>query len=126
MSKSFVTLEQKKCLVTGKDYDSGSLLLDKRLKNKFEHYTCTGWGISPEVQEKINEGYIPLVVCDPKKSIITDGRTKPEDAYRTGEVIYLKRHVAEDMFNVENLPEFTFIDEEMRDVLQKMKDNAED
>lgn len=40
--KSYVTLEQKICVVCGRSYDTGSLLLDKRLRERFEHHTITG------------------------------------------------------------------------------------
>lgn len=99
--KSHVSMVQKICIVTGKAFDTNELLLDTRLKESLERHTITGWGISPEVQEKLDEGYIALVGVDEKKSTITNGIIKPEDAFRTGEVIYVKEEVFFKIFDME-------------------------
>jgi hypothetical protein len=130
MSKSFTTMEQKQCLVTGKTYDTNAILLDKRLKERFDRHTVTGWGYAPEVEEKFADGFIALVVMDPSKSTVTtkkDGtdHIQPQDAHRTGDIVYLKREVAADMFGFPEDEHMAFIDTEVLDALQKMKDNAE-
>ena len=120
--KSYVSTEQKVCLVTGQPYDSGSILIDKRTKASMEYKTVTGWGISPEVQEKIDEGYIALVGSDPEKSIVKDGKVLPENVYRTGKIAYLRRLVLKDIINVdlpENIP-FVYVADEVIDKLEQM------
>jgi hypothetical protein len=79
----------------------------------------------PEVQEKIDDGYICLVVIDPEKSEIdqTDF-VKNEDmgkVHRTGEIVYMRAHVAEEMLGVDtNKHKMTYIDTELRNRLQPM------
>lgn len=95
MSKSHVSLEQKMCVVTGKPYDTNGILLDTTLKESLEKHTITGWGLSPEVQEKVDDGYVALVEIDYEKSTkVSDEDTiLPAEAYRLGRVCYLKRNV---------------------------------
>ena len=49
--KSHVSLERHVCLVCGVAYDTGSILLDKRLRQSLERYTTTGWGLCAEHQK---------------------------------------------------------------------------
>lgn len=98
--KSHVGLQQNICLVTGKTFNVG-ILLDRRLKDSLEEENITGWGFSPEVQEKLDEGYVALVGVDYEKSTITDGKLLPENAYRTGQVAYVKKLVLNNI-----LPDF--------------------
>lgn len=99
--KSFVTMEQQVCLVCGQPFDTGSLLLDKRLHERFDRNTVTGWGLCPEHEAKHQEGYIALVECNEAKSTKTkNGNISPEGAWRTGTIIHLKREVAKDLFRM--------------------------
>jgi hypothetical protein len=45
--KSHASLEQHVCLVRGKAFDTGAILLDKRLRASMEHHTATGWVCAP-------------------------------------------------------------------------------
>ncbi|HEI6959922.1 TPA: ATPase [Yersinia enterocolitica] len=100
--KSHVSLERHVCLVCGVTYDTGNLLLDKRLRASLERHTTTGWGLCAEHQKLSDDGFIALVECDPRRSgsLAGGGRLKPEQAYRTGKLAHLKRHVFAEMFNV--------------------------
>lgn len=91
--KSHVSLEQHVCLVCGKAFDTGTILLDKRLRASMEHHTKTGWGLCPEHQKLADDGFVALVECDPQRSGSPGGRLKPEQAYRTGRLAHLKHHV---------------------------------
>lgn len=99
--KSHVSLEQKKCIVCGKDYDTNTILLDRRMKASMNKYTLTGWGMCPEHQQKYDEGYIALVAVDPKKSKIPSSGpiAKQEDVYRTGTIAHIKEHVFVQIMN---------------------------
>ena len=99
---SYVSLEQRLCLVCGACFDTGSLLLDKRLRASMNHYTVTGWGLCAEHQKLAEDGFIALVECDPKRSGATaaNGNLKPEQAYRTGQLAHLKREVFARLFKV--------------------------
>lgn len=102
MEKSHVSMEQKVCIATGKRFNSGAILLDKRLKKSMDPNTITGWGVSPEVQEKLDDGYVVFVEIDVEKSELSENSTiQPEGAFRTGNIFYLRRHVAEKMFDTE-------------------------
>lgn len=94
MSKSFTTLNQHVCRVTGKTFDTGEILLDRRMRDKFEMHTVTGWGFSPEVIEKFEQDYIALVEIDFEKSSKDEhGQVTPEGAHRLGRIVYIRREV---------------------------------
>lgn len=124
MEKSHVGMETKICLVTGKEYETNSILLDKRLRKILDPKNVTGWGISPEVQEKFDEGYIVFVGVDADKSRVINNRITPENAYRTGKVAYLKKEVAKNILNV-NPQEVNFAEDDFFDMLEKMQAQAE-
>lgn len=101
MSKSFMTIESKVCPVTGKQWETGAILIDRRLMDRFEKDTVSGWGISPEVQEILDGdgGRIAFVEIDPGKSeALPNGNVTPEGAYRTGTIVYLDKGSAVGMF----------------------------
>jgi len=60
--KSHVSLEQHACLVCGSTFDTGSILLDRRLRATMERHTTTDWGLCPEHQRLFSEGFVALVV----------------------------------------------------------------
>lgn len=99
--KSYVSMERHVCLVCGVAYDTGSLLLDKRLRPSLEHYTTTGWGLCAEHQQLFAQGFVALVEFDPRRSELAGAdRIKPEGAYRTGRLAHLRRDVIGAVFNV--------------------------
>lgn len=131
MSKSHVAMEKNICLVTGKEYETGSLLLATRYykgeptvdlegENRRTGLgnNVTGNGFCPEVQEKLDAGYVALVCIDSKKSNdANSSKMHPSDAYRTGEVIYMKRETASKFFNVE-MENMAFIDEKVTKIIK--------
>ena len=131
MSKSHVAMEKHICLVTGKEYETGSLLLATRYYKgqpsvdlEGENIrtglgnNVTGNGFCPEVQEKLDAGYVALVCIDSKKSNdANSSKMHPSDAYRTGEVIYMKRETASKFFNVE-MENMAFIDEKVTKIIK--------
>src|SRR5256885_1673808 len=98
--KSHVSMEQHVCLVCGVAFDTGAILLDKRLRASMERHTTTGWGLCAEHQKLADDDFVALVECDPQRSGSPNGSVKPEQAYRTGRLAHLKRHVFSKMFNV--------------------------
>ena len=114
MDKSFVTIEKKLCPVCGKTHDSGALILDKKVRPKFDMYTTTGYDLCKACKKKFDEGYLAMVVCDTEKSKPVNGVLKMENAYRTGQVVHMKRSAVERMFpGIPNDLPFIFIDEEL-------------
>lgn len=101
--KSHVSLEQHVCLVCGVAYDTGALLLDRRLRASMQRHTTTGVGLCAEHQRLFDAGFIALIECDPQRSGQPSGtgRLKLEHAYRTGRLAHLKRDVFAAVFNAE-------------------------
>lgn len=120
MEKSYVTMEQKVCEVCGKTYDTNAILMDRRLRPTFDMHTTTGWGLCPEHEKLYKDGYVALVVV----KNAGEGRIlKREEADRTGEVIHMRRTVAEKMFNLGQAWDeiaLLFIDQEIAERLHKM------
>ena len=126
--KSHVSLEQHACLVCGVSFDTGSVLLDKRLRASMNRYTVTGWGLCVENQKLADDGFVALVECDPRRSgsPASNGNLKPEQAYRTGRLAHLRRTVFAQMFNVPIADEqaCVFVEPGVIDQLQSMTASA--
>ena len=85
--KSHVSLERHVCLVCGVAYDTGNLLLDKRLRASMERHTTTGWGLCPEHQKLSDDGFVALVECDPQRSGSPSSRwSRRQRAERTASI----------------------------------------
>ena len=126
--KSHVSLEQRLCLVCGVAYDTGSILLDKRLRASLAHFTTTGWGLCPEHQKLSDDGFVAPVECDPQRSGSPGDRLKLEQAYRTGRLAHVKRDVFATVFNVPVAADqaFVFVEPGVIERLQAMVDPASD
>lgn len=93
--KSYVSLGQLRCLACEKDFDDGTVLLDKRLRPVLKPKTVTGMGLCPE---HCKEGFITLIeIEDPGESKI---RVLPKEAIRTGTVCMVRREAWRLAFNV--------------------------
>jgi len=124
-TKSYVTLEQNVCGACGKTFDTNALLMDMRLRDTFEHHTVTGFGTCPKCQKKLDDGFILLIEIDPSKSErMPNGNIRPQDAYRTGVVIQVKREVAKNIFNTP-MQDISFIDPDVTAKLQSMMPKEE-
>jgi hypothetical protein len=126
--KSHVSMEQHVCLVCGVAFDTGAILLDKRLRASMERHTVTGWGLCAEHQKLADDGFVALVECDPQRSGSPGGRLKPEQAYRTGRLAHIKRHVFAQLFNVpiEDRQPCVFVEPGVIEQLQAMVSPAAD
>jgi hypothetical protein len=100
MDKSYVTMEQRRCVVCCTSYATDALLMDTRLRNRFDRYTLTGWGLCPQCTDTMQKGYVALVGIDPNKSSVSHGEPKPDDVFRTGDILWLRTEVWERVFNV--------------------------
>lgn len=87
--KSYVTMEQHQCPVCLKTFDTGSLLLDRRVRPVFERFTLTGNSLCVDCKVNADDGRIALVVV----SNDNDDRAlmQPAEAVRTGDVAWLRR-----------------------------------
>lgn len=97
--KSHVGMETRLCLVCGVEYETGAILLDRRLVKSLERKNCTGWGMCEEHQKLKDEGYVALVGCDESKSRVKGGTVMPEGVYRTGDIAHIKSEAFQEMFD---------------------------
>ena len=109
--KSHVSMERRVCLICAVEYDTGALLIDKRLRASMNRYTTTGWGLCPKHQQLFDKGFVALIECDPDKSgNPSDGHlVKPGQAYRTGKIAHLKREVFPRIFNTSIRPDMPYV-----------------
>lgn len=128
-NKSYVTMEQQVCVVCGHPFDTGSLLLDRRMRDKFEQHTLTGWGLCEEHQKLKDEGYVAFVGVDEEKSLEAGNtaRITPENAYRTGAMAHLRKSVYDQIIDVP-CPEgmVVFCPTETIELLQDLSQGAND
>ena len=115
--KSYVSLEEKICSICGNKHDSGAILLDRRLKDSFEHKTLTGYDHCKDCQEKLDNQYVALVEVsnEPEGNIM-----KNEDAYRTGVLAWVKKHVCDKVFNVKITTPMVFVQPEVINYMQSL------
>lgn len=113
------TIAQYQCPATGKIWESGELILLGYNKNKkADMYTVVGARFCPEVQEKLDQGYVVLVGVDEDKT------TDKECPYRTGEVIYLKRERVAQLFNSE-VKDMAYVDKQLTKALIELHKRSE-
>lgn len=98
-------MEQHCCMVCGKTFDTGNILLDTRIVNgklpqTFDRHTVTGWGLCEGHEKLHKDGFVALVAIDESKSRDERGQVTPRSAYRTGTVAHVRRTVAKEIFNV--------------------------
>lgn len=114
-TKSYATCEQSLCVICTKAYDTGTILLDRHLQDRFECNTVTGFGHPcKDCQKQLGEGSnkkVALVAIDPSRSgkHSTGGRpypigegelVKPENAYRTGSIVFIAERMWPLIFNI--------------------------
>jgi len=120
------------CPATGKVFDGQEILLPKILPRNDDDWqnqkpVHMGLKICPEVQEKIDSGFVCLVVTDQSKSdsIGEDTDFVSNDdlggVYRTGEIYYMKIERAEVFFGNPDIGknQVMFIDIELGEKLKE-------
>ena len=126
--KSHVGMEQKVCHICGVTYDTGAILLDKRLRNSLDPKVVTGWGMCDECGAKIGDDYIALVEVAEPPAWMRD-TLKPDEANRTGNIAWVKRHVFRAIFNRPDTGEndkplsMVFVQPGLIEQLQQMENN---
>jgi len=105
-------------------YNTDVVLLHKQLKSVLEHHTLTGNGLCPEHQQLFDDGYIALIECDVSKSEVHGSKIDPSEAYRTGNIVHVKRDIADKLFSVSfpsNIP-IAFVEQGVIEKLPKVGD----
>jgi len=97
------------------------------MKPTFEKHTTTGYGLCKDCQQKKDDGYVALIVCDPTKSTIVGGKVqKMEDAHRTGEIIHVRKAAARRIFTIDiGDREFVFIGLEAAEKVKQIAEGAQ-
>lgn len=85
--KSYVSMAQHQCVVCGELYDTGEILLDKRLRASMDRYTVTGTGLCPVHRKMRDDGYVMLIVAN-------------ENHERTGALVQVRASVWPTLFNI--------------------------
>lgn len=96
ITKSYVTMEKHQCIVCGRLYETGALLLNKRMKDSFEKYTTTGTGLCPEHQKLFDDEYIALIEVNNKQQ---GASLTLKNANRTGRIAHIHEATARQIFN---------------------------
>ncbi len=106
--KSHVSMEQHQCIVCGRLYDTGGILLKKDLRATLEDHTVTGTGFCPEHQKLKDDGFIALIEADEKTHA------------RTGRIAHIRATAWPVMFNVP-VPGgmVAYVGKEVMDMLEK-------
>lgn len=125
MTKSYVSMEANVCQVCGVTHETGSILLDRHLKDRFEHQTVTGYSLCPEHEKLHQEGYVALVAVDKDKSRVRGNTANPGEVYRTGDIVHIRRSAFGKVFDCD-APEgpLAFCDEEVVTMLKKLESEA--
>ena len=105
--KSHVSLEAKVCIVCLTQFETGSIMMDKRLRNIFDKVTVVGLGLCEKCQAQADKGFIAMIEIDPSKSGKPNhnDHVDPNEAFRTGNSAWLRRTLAEQMFPSNLMPE---------------------
>jgi hypothetical protein len=118
MDKTYVTLEQHCCPICCKTFDTGTILLDKRLNKVFDHRTVTDWEICKEHKDMLSE--YAFLVGATSYAVTQSNRAKLDEVKRTGDFIAIRRSAWNRIFNVPVPETFGFIDPEGITKLKQM------
>mgnify|MGYP006914134422 FL=1 len=115
-------MEQHLCEVCATPYDTGAILLDRKLKQSLERNTITAMeGLCPECQKLYDDGFIALVGVRGK----WDGRSiKHSEADRSGEIIHLKDVAYEGIFGQKPTTKMVYCEQEVIEALKKKKEEV--
>lgn len=126
-SKSYVTIEAKVCPVCGKEWKTDTILMHKRLVEKFEMTTVTGYDLCPDDEAKYAEGFIALVEAKDKGHGST---AKIHEPHRTGRIAHMKFEAAKQVFTTQlerdgKMLPMVFIDQEAYEKILSMRPEEE-
>lgn len=119
MEKSFVAMEQHCCVVCGTTFDTGNLVFDTRLRDRFDRYAVTGFDFCPEHKRMKDEGYVALVAIDESRS---RHPLNPANVYRTGGVAHVREEAWPAIFTNAPVPDrgLCYVEPEVLEKLAKL------
>lgn len=95
---SYVSVATKACIICGTEYESGEILLDKKMKDKLERTTCTGLGAPcPTCDKKYKDKFVLIGVSDDDANVEGE-RLDAAEVNRTGMVVGIPNELAKEMF----------------------------
>lgn len=121
MEKSYVSMEHALCPICNNVFPTGNILMDTRLRKVFDDKPITHYEICAECNKRIEEGYVALIVADHGEDT---KEVELGQANRTGELMWLRKDVLKDIFNVtvqHGRPPFMFIS---KGAAEKIKEAA--
>lgn len=86
------------------------------LQSMPEAAAVTGWELCPACKKLNDDGYLAVVEIDRVRST----GTKPEDVWRTGRILHIRRRVASEIFSIDTTGVLLWCDPEVFDKLKGM------
>lgn len=106
--KSHVGIEQHQCPICLITFDTGAILLDRRLRDSLNEHHLTGHSPCKECQEKLDGNFIALIEA---KNPRQGDSTAQLDTPRTGNIAWLKKSAFKKIINIPIPPQkICFID----------------
>jgi len=124
MYTSHVTMEQHQCPICLAIFETGNILLDQRLRKKFEMKTLTGHSPCTSCKEKLSQGFVALIETTDTRQ----GSKATLDVPRSGNLVFMKREAFSQIFNVPppaNWPPMVFIEPGVIQQLQALLENSD-
>lgn len=101
LSKSYVSSEHHVCPICTTKHSTGTILLNREMRDTMERDTVTGWGLCGECNGHRQNDMVALVGAVPERSTLrSNGNINPDDAYRTGDVLWMRTELFNDIFDV--------------------------
>jgi hypothetical protein len=128
-SGEWCAVAQRVCEVCGNLYESGEVLLQKRLTKKFKkNKNILGYGLCEEHTKLYDDDFVALVVVkNPSNSTVKT--ITQENAERTGKLLHIRRPVLNQILNIEPVdPELVlcFIDQATATKITEMSNNSKE
>ena len=130
---SLVNLACPICLSTSESEIVLNTKLTKKAADEVKelHNKTVGLGEPcTECKQQLDNGFVALVEVDSSKSGLADedtvGTLSQENAYRTGNMAWLKRDVANQLFKAEIKTDLVFVQQGIIDAIKAMVENNED
>ncbi len=124
--KSHVSLETHICPVCGKEHETNTILLDRRLRDSLEKHTCTGYSLC---EKHFKKDFICMIGADESKTTLNahGNVDTPAEVHRIGVVAYIRKERWSAIFNTPVPPDgFCYAPNEVFELLERMQQGAPD
>ncbi len=122
-SDEAIVMAEHICQICNKTHTHNTeILLHKQLRAIPKDKRLTGYSLCAEHAKLFEDGYVALVGCDESKStFLKNGNMDPAGAYRSGDIMHIKRSIWNDIFDmpVDEKQEFVFCDEDAIHMLRE-------